>query len=176
MATAPERPAPGSAMLHPITLAAVALLILNDHVFKAQWPSWWTGKLSDVAGLAMFPLLLQGLWEHLGTRDREDFEPSRAVLHGCVLLTGLCFSVIQVSELAGDGWRYGLGLLQWPVRAAWAFLTDTPWNPRVLPVAHVVDAEDLLTLPALLVALKVGGQRCAPRAVSRVGAPDSTPA
>ncbi|WIG94646.1 hypothetical protein [Myxococcus sp. SDU36] len=174
--TTARRPSPGSAMRHPITLAAVALLILNDHVLKAQWPSWWTGKLSDVAGLAMFPLLLQGLWEHLGTRNREDFEPSRAVLHGCVLVTGLCFSAIQVSELAGDGWRHGLGLLQWPPRATWALLTDAPRLPRVLPVAHVADAEDLLTLPALLVALKVGGSRCAPRTASRMGAPDSTPA
>lgn len=169
-------PTPGSAMLHPITLAAVALLILNDHVFKAQWPSWWTGKLSDVAGLAMFPLLLQGLWEHVTARGRTDFQPSRAALHACVLMTGLCFSAIQVSELAGDGWRWGLGLLQWPVRAAWAFLTDTFWNPHVLPVAHVADAEDLLTLPALWVALKVGGQRCAPRAAPDVGAPRSAPA
>ncbi|NVJ08600.1 hypothetical protein HUW63_25600 [Myxococcus sp. AM001] len=171
-----RRPSPGSAMLHPLTLAAVALLLLNDHVFKAQWPSWWTGKLSDVVGLAMFPLLLQGLWEHLGTRDREAFQPSRAVLHGCVLMTGLCFSVIQVSELAGEGWRYGLGLLQWPARAAWALLTDAPRLPRVLPVAHVADVEDLLALPALWVALKVGGQRCAPRATPDVGAPNSAPA
>ena len=171
-----RRPSPGSAMLHPLTLAAVALLVLNDHVLKAQWLSWWTGKLSDVAGLAMFPLLLQGLWEHLGARGREDFEPSRAVLHGCVLLTGLCFSAIQVSELAGDGWRWGLGLLQWLPRAMWALLTDAPRLPRVLPVAHVADAGDLLALPALWVALKVGGQRCAPRAAPNAGAPSSAPA
>ncbi|ATB45032.1 hypothetical protein [Corallococcus macrosporus] len=162
--TTARRPTPGSAMLHPVTVAAVALLILNDHVFKAQWPSWWTGKLSDVAGLAMFPLLLQGLWEHLTARGGTDFQPSRAVLHACVLLTGLCFSAIQVSALAGDGWRWGLGLLQWPARAAWAHVMDAPWHPRVLPVAHVADAEDLLALPALWVAMKVGGQRCAPRA------------
>src|SRR5690242_17575868 len=49
----PSRPFPGSAMLHPLVLGAVAVLILNDHLLKARWPSWWTGKLSDVAGLAM---------------------------------------------------------------------------------------------------------------------------
>ncbi|WP_426756663.1 hypothetical protein [Myxococcus sp. Y35] len=170
MTTAPRRPTPGSAMLHPLILGAVALLILNDHVFKARWPSWWTGKLSDVAGLAMFPLLLQGLWERLTARNGDDFQPSRAVLHGCILMTGLCFSAIQVSELAGDGWRWGLGLLQWPARAAWALLTDMPRLPRVLPVAHVADAEDLLALPALLVALKVGWQRCEPQAAPDIGA------
>lgn len=163
MTTALERPTPGSAMLHPAILVAVALLILNDHVFKAQWPSWWTGKLSDVAGLAMFPLLLQALWERLSARDARDFQPSRAVLHACVLATGVCFSVIQVSELAGDCWRWGLGLLQWPAHAAWALITDKGWIPPVRPVKHTADVEDLLTLPALWVALKVGWQRCAPQ-------------
>lgn len=35
----------------PFFLGAVGLLALNDHVLKQRWPSWWTGKLSDVAGV-----------------------------------------------------------------------------------------------------------------------------
>jgi hypothetical protein len=34
----------------PAFLVAIALLIVNDWVLKPAVGSWWTGKLSDVAG------------------------------------------------------------------------------------------------------------------------------
>ena len=38
---------------HPAFLACVLVLAINDHVLKARFPGWWTGKLSDVAGVAV---------------------------------------------------------------------------------------------------------------------------
>ncbi len=49
-------------MVHPIPLAAVALLALNDHFLKANYPSYLTGKLSDLTGVFVFPILLCALW------------------------------------------------------------------------------------------------------------------
>lgn len=46
------------ALCHPSTLLSIGLLLLNDHVLKAQIPSAFTGKLSDFAGLFFFPFLL----------------------------------------------------------------------------------------------------------------------
>ena len=43
---------------HPTTLISIALLILNDHVLKTSIPSWFTGKLSDFAGLFFFPFII----------------------------------------------------------------------------------------------------------------------
>jgi len=43
---------------HPVSLAGLALLLLNDHVFKQLWHGLVTGKLSDIAGRMMFPPLL----------------------------------------------------------------------------------------------------------------------
>ncbi|MDP9814116.1 sialidase family protein [Spirilliplanes yamanashiensis] len=43
---------------HPLVVLALALLLVNDHVLKAAHPSWWTGKLSDAAGLVLAPPLL----------------------------------------------------------------------------------------------------------------------
>jgi len=43
---------------HPISLLSIALLLLNDHVFKVISPSWLTGKLSDFAGLFFFPFIV----------------------------------------------------------------------------------------------------------------------
>ncbi|HEX8110583.1 MAG TPA: hypothetical protein VF516_22785, partial [Kofleriaceae bacterium] len=38
--------------LHPAALAAVAVLVVNDWVYKPLAPGAITGKLSDLAGLA----------------------------------------------------------------------------------------------------------------------------
>jgi len=46
------------ALTNPITLIAIVVLLLNDHVFKVVSPSWWTGKISDFAGLICAPLLI----------------------------------------------------------------------------------------------------------------------
>ncbi|WNG39655.1 hypothetical protein F0U61_42760 [Archangium violaceum] len=59
----------------------MVLLGVNDHVFKLHCPSWWTGKLSDVAGLAFFPLLPQALWEAVTGRRERPFLPSAVAGH-----------------------------------------------------------------------------------------------
>jgi len=43
---------------HPLTLACIGLLLVNDHILKGLYPSALTGKLSDFAGLFFFPYLL----------------------------------------------------------------------------------------------------------------------
>ena len=50
----------------PAFLLAVALLVLNDWVLKARYGNWWTGKLSDVAGLFAFAVF----WAVLLPRHR----------------------------------------------------------------------------------------------------------
>ncbi|NBD11782.1 hypothetical protein FOF48_28840 [Corallococcus sp. Z5C101001] len=153
-------PTRGSGLLHPVVLGAIVLLVLNDHVFKARWPSWWTGKLSDVAGLAMFPLLLQALWEQVAGFRARDFRPSFSVLVGAVLLTGLCFSATKLSPDAGDAWSWALGGLQWPFRVLGAWLSGAR-IPSLVPTQHTMDLTDLFTLPALGVSLWLGWRRAA---------------
>jgi len=78
-----------SALTHPAALSAIALLLLNDHVFKHDFPSMLTGKISDFAGLLFFPLLLSaliGLLEH---------RPRRAAVWGFAL-TGLVFAALKL--------------------------------------------------------------------------------
>ena len=61
-----------SDLVDPTVIGAVALLAVNDHVLKGRgWlPGWLTGKLSDLAGLYFFPVLLVVLAESLGRRRR----------------------------------------------------------------------------------------------------------
>ncbi|MFC0513206.1 hypothetical protein ACFFGT_03305 [Mucilaginibacter angelicae] len=48
-----------------IFIAGLLLLALNDHYFKQHYTSWLTGKLSDFAGLLIFPMFLLFLFPKL---------------------------------------------------------------------------------------------------------------
>ena len=49
---------PAQAGIGPITLVALGLWLVNDHVLKGVCPGPFTGKASDVAGLVAFPIVL----------------------------------------------------------------------------------------------------------------------
>lgn len=42
----------------PAAMAALVVLLLNDHLFRRLWPSWLFGKLGDLAWLFVFPAFL----------------------------------------------------------------------------------------------------------------------
>lgn len=133
----------GAALLHPVPIAAIGVLLVNDHWAKATFDNAITGKISDVAGLVFFPLLLQSLVEISAPR------PSRRVLLGCIVATAVVFALVKTWAPAGEVYRWGLGLLQAPIRGA------------IRPVMLVRDATDLLALPALAIAWWVGRRRSA---------------
>jgi hypothetical protein len=132
-------------LLHPLVLLGLALWLVNDHVLKAACPGWWTGKLSDVASLAVFPLVPYAaidLW-----RARRGLPPPPvSTLIVWILATGLVMVTINTLDLAADGYRWGLGAAQWPIQAlrSWSL-------PRIHAVRLTEDPTDLLTLPALIV-------------------------
>ena len=48
-----------SALMHPVTLGALGVLLMNDLLFKALWPgAWIPGKLSDLAWMMFAPPVL----------------------------------------------------------------------------------------------------------------------
>jgi len=49
-------------ILNRVFLAGLLLLALNDHFLKDHYSNWLTGKLSDFAGLLIFPLFLAFLF------------------------------------------------------------------------------------------------------------------
>lgn len=120
-------------------VAAIAVLLVNDHVLKASWPGLVTGKLSDLAGLAFFPVLLAGAWE-LATR--AVLRPRAALV--MVVATGLVFAATKLWPGAAHAWGLLVGLAQWPIRAA--LNGGAPLSAALV----VVDPTDLVALPALL--------------------------
>ncbi len=48
-------------LLHPFFIACLIALLLNDFVLKEAYHNWLTGKVSDVAGLAVFAMFFTTL-------------------------------------------------------------------------------------------------------------------
>lgn len=119
---------PARALLTPAWLFALAILALNDHLWKGAGvlPGVVTGKLSDVAGLFLAPALMAAL---LGVRSRRGL-----VL--CSAAVGLVFSAINLSPACADAWSWLMGLVGFP----WTI---------------TVDPTDLLTLPAIALGWRV---------------------
>lgn len=79
---------------HPFTIAAIGLLLFNDHVLKSAAPSFWTGKLSDLAGLFFFPFLLTAILAAGLGLLRRDVPPLR-VFFAALLITLFSFAAIK---------------------------------------------------------------------------------
>lgn len=145
-------------MAQPVTLATLLVLALNDQVLKAAWPGSLTGILSDVAGLVVAPLALQAAWEVLAWLRGTWHGPRQPVLAAAIVVVALAFISVQVWPPATDAYRVGLGLAQWPFRAAIALIGGVPL-PDPSPVVAVGDAGDLLALPAIGITWWLGRRR-----------------
>ena len=69
-------------IVHPCSIFYILLMGINDQILKFAYPSWLTGKLSDVAIVIFFPVLV------------EKIIPNRVV---AIFLTGLCFVLAKVT-------------------------------------------------------------------------------
>jgi len=133
-----ERPSkfrPDRALLHPLWWCALALLLVNDHFLKGAGalPAALTGKLSDVAGLIVAPVLLAAI-----VRAR-----SRLALACCFGAVATVFAAINLAPAAATGLErltahLGFGWRVW------------------------CDPTDLLALPALALGWRLAAARRPP--------------
>lgn len=98
---------PARALLHPAWAASLALLVLNDHVLKGSGlaPGWLTGKLSDVAGLVVAPVLLAAI---LRARTRLGVAAAHVVIGAGFAALEMSSSLTALARAA-----YGLVGLPW---------------------------------------------------------------
>ena len=115
-------------LTHPVTIALLVVLLVNDHVLKSAWPGPVTGKLSDVAGLVLAPPLLATLGALIAPGT-----PVRVLSRSALAVTGCGFTIIKSSAYAAHAASIG-------------------WS--TLHGASVIRADrtDLLALPALAIA------------------------
>jgi hypothetical protein len=134
-------------LLQAVPLAALGLLVLNDHVLKAAHPGWLTGKLSDVAVMALLPFVILAMADLASLAWPRIPPAGRWAIIGSVAASVALFTLIEVTPLGADAYRWGLAAAQWPIRALVAALTSGS-VPELVPVRLTSDFTDLLTLPA----------------------------
>ncbi len=137
-----------SLILHPVALTALVALVVNDHVLKARYPGWVTGKLSDFAGLILLPTLIVVTVE-LATRTPL----SRSAVWAISSAVALGFVLAEITDLGAQVYEHGMGLMQLPFR----YLISGA--DAAVPVRHVADLADLIALPAAYVVCLIGWDR-----------------
>jgi hypothetical protein len=120
------------------------LLVVNDHVLKYRWPGVVTGKLSDLVGVFLLPVLALGAWELCGLSHKRE-----VCLLG-IAVTAIGFAAVKLTPLSSSAYGAVVGLLRWPLLGHWA------------PITVTQDATDLLVLPVLALSWIVGARSWAP--------------
>ncbi len=122
-------------LAHPVSVVALAVLVLNDHVLKQAYGTWWTGKLSDVAGLVFFPALVA------------------VTIAGIGSVTGLAVSRPDLAAVAVAG----LGFVWVKATVVGAAVASAVLSGLAGPSVIRADVTDLLALPALGLAAWAAG-------------------
>ena len=119
------------ALTHPVTIAAIAVMLLNDHVLKDLFgPSWWTGKLSDLAWVVFAAPALAIV---LALLVRVRFSGRDATVAGLAYGgVGVAYALFNLWQPAHDAFSAALGVLEGS------------------PVAMARDATDALVIPPAL--------------------------
>ncbi len=144
-------------LLHPLAIGALVILIVNDHILKTAIPGAVTGKLSDIAGLAVFPLLLATIIEVV--RPRSD---RQALVLASIAITVVAFTAVKTTDVSASlfGWSLGLG--------QWVLTLGSLRGAELAPAAVIADPTDLLAIPAVLVAAWIALPRRRAPAQTRV--------
>jgi hypothetical protein len=96
-------------LAHPVTLAALLLLLVNDQVLRRWWPSTVTGKLGDFAWLFFMPLVLTALLALVApTRSQRLVRLAAPLGFG---VTGAIFALAKTLPSAHDAVMRVAGLL-----------------------------------------------------------------
>ncbi|MEZ4310901.1 MAG: hypothetical protein R3F14_22905 [Polyangiaceae bacterium] len=130
-------------LVHPLPLAAVGVLVLNDHFLKGSGllPGAVTGKLSDFAGLFFFPLLLAAAARGLSRWTRgEDIESRRPLAAAAAVVTALGFAAVKLVPQANA-----------LVAAVWGTMVMDPTDLVAVPMVGLAAAwmlRETATAPA----------------------------
>jgi hypothetical protein len=81
----------------PLSVGAILLLLINDHLLRIYWPSWWTGKIGDFAWLYFTPFALAAILAWLIPSHWKHHETTVFAL--AFALTGGVFSLANTSAM-----------------------------------------------------------------------------
>lgn len=138
-------------LIHPFTLLAFVLLLLNDHLLRRLWPSAITGKLGDFAWLFLIPLaVLAALALITPGRGPRRARALPLVAYASVALT---YTLAKTLPAIHD------------------LVVSTASGLFGFPVGWRLDPSDLIALVSLGLSALLWARTPAPQEPSRVGAP-----
>lgn len=157
----------GDLLLRPLVLAAIVVLVVNDWYLKHQWPGALTGKLSDCAGLIVFPVLVVALAELVAAAGGRSWRATPGAVAAVAITVGFAFAATKTIEPVRNADELALGWLRWLPFAAVRLASGEGAGS---PVRHqvVADASDLVALPCTLAGLWIGGRRHAMATAGRI--------
>lgn len=138
-----QAPTPfGGLLIHPVSIGLLTILVANDFVIKAHWPGMVSGKLSDLVGLAWFPILL---WAAADVLLGYGFgrRAGHVILWIGAAATGVAFTMLKLTDFGSEVYASTFSLL---LAIPYSLTGGVP--PQV---GAVQDASDLLALPMLAV-------------------------
>jgi len=152
-------------LLHPLVLAALAVLVVNDHVLKHDFPGLVTGKLSDFAGMVIAPLVLFAMVP-------ERVAPLRVRVWACVAIVAVAFALAKTWEPATHAYEDVLAWTRAPLRLVLSIVLHRPtWNERIILVR---DPTDLAALPFGAIAGWIGRGVSTSRTITATSTTTST--
>jgi hypothetical protein len=138
-----------SPLLHPAAVAALVLLVVNDHLLKAAWPGLVSGKASDIAALLLVPPLAVEIARLLARGHLPRHARSRIATAAAIAIAA-SFVAVKLHPVANEAYAIVLGWAQWP-GAVIAGLVAGTQVPLPGSAPTVLDAGDLIALPAAAV-------------------------
>lgn len=127
------------ALLHPVTLCSIFLLVLNDHMLKELFPGFITGKLSDVAGMIFFPIVLAAFIQMLFPKVRS-FEGR--IVWCSALATAIVFVGVKTVHWANELYAHVFGFTYSLVVNVETLLTDLSFGP-IRKASLIMDPSDV---------------------------------
>jgi hypothetical protein len=137
-------------LTHPLTLMALCILLINDHLLRRFYPSWWTGKIGDFAWMFFIPFAVAVLLALVVPHTLPSQEKIVGLLSFC--LTGIFFTLAKTIPTFHA--------------AIHSFFSQT----ISYPILFQCDPTDIVALLSLFVGWKIWQKPYFPRpAFSRLG-------
>ena len=150
----------------PSFLCFLLLWAINDHYLKYVYPSFLTGKISDITSLACTPILMWVFEIYFIKAVFRIIKPQfvyqsmvRTISHWAYLLmilNALAMAALMIGININSTWAYfykhGLAWAQWPF---WSLWYKVKWNfsPPFPQIKLTMDPSDVWTVPATLFSL-----------------------
>ena len=130
-------------LTHPVVVASVVGLIVNDHWAKQHVPSWVTGKASDALGAIVLTALGIALAIVAGRHHGLTTAPNRPLAAGVAAVVVAAVAAVKTSTVGATVGGALLGVAGWPLARLGALLGGQALpGPKVATI--VVDPYDAL--------------------------------